>query len=75
MIPKKGKVYAGKVTQRYFNEHNILWPSIVLDEYIKSLGEYKGIQEFYKNYVSLRMIDDVKLKDIKLNKIDKILCE
>lgn len=29
----------------------------VLEDYVRYLGEYRGIQEFYKNYISLKILD------------------
>lgn len=58
------------------NVPNILeFRSIVLNKYCNIYGEYKGIKEFTKNYLSLKLIDDVNLGEIKLNKVEKELCE
>ncbi len=31
----------------------------VMMAYVKEFGEYKGIQEFYKNYMSLKLLDEI----------------
>lgn len=47
-IPGKGKAYANKM---------VLSSLSVLDEYIKYYGEQLGIQEYYKNYTCLKILD------------------
>lgn len=56
-IPKRGEAYANKV---FHDSDGKLLPQlsgIVLQEYIKHYGEYKGIQEYTKNYLSLKLVD------------------
>lgn len=49
--------------------------SKVLTMYIECFGEYEGIREFHKNYMSLKMVDNVLLNDITLNDVIKKLSE
>ena len=35
----------------------------------------EGIKEFTKNYLSLKLIDTLDVGEIKLNEVDKTLCE
>ena len=44
----------------------------VFEEYINHHGEYEGIKEFTKNYLSLKIVDNVKLEEIKLNNVLKV---
>lgn len=55
-IPKVGPVTAEKILK---GKNSKLAPSIVLAEYIKYFGEVAGIEEFYKNYKCLKMVDNV----------------
>lgn len=72
----KGKVYAEETWSSYISEYDHPYPlSRVLNEYIHHLGEYEGIKEFTKNYLSLKLVDTVTLETIKLNEVDKIICE
>ncbi len=43
----------------------------IFNEYIKHFGEYEGIKEFTKNYLSLKILDNVKLNSVTINKINK----
>jgi len=59
-IPGKGPKFAENVFEKYpidFKFPIPLW-LIVKWEYINHFGEYKGIQEFYKNYMCLKILDD-----------------
>lgn len=47
-IPGKGKVFAKKLT---------LTPENILSEYITHFGEPEGVKQFYRNYVSFKMLD------------------
>lgn len=69
-IPGKGKVFADDVLSM-FDIADTFYPmhSIVLREYIKHFGEYEGIKEFTKNYLSLKIVDNVFIKDVKLNNV------
>lgn len=42
----------------------------VLKMYINHFGEYEGIKEFTKNYLSLKLVNNVQLEDIKLNNVN-----
>ena len=48
-IPGKGKAYANKIHCTALS---------VLTEYIHYYGEHLGIQEYYKNYTCLKILDD-----------------
>jgi len=54
-IKGKGIKYVEKLL-----EENLGVPieSLIFNEYIQEFGEYKGIQEFYKNYNSLYILED-----------------
>ena len=47
----KGEAYV----KRKFNGYNYL--DTVFNEYLTVYGEYQGIKEFYKNYISLKILD------------------
>lgn len=68
-IPGKGEVYFNKYKEYY---SNFGYKQVIIDLYTQYFGEYKGIQEFYKNYVSLKLIDNVQLKRVKLNKVTQV---
>jgi 5'-3' exonuclease len=55
-IPKKGIKYAKELFDKYtlYGENYL---SLVLNEYINHFGEYKGIEEFYKNYKLLKILE------------------
>lgn len=47
-----------------FAENLFTWAEVsigvaVITEYVKHFGERKGIQEFYKNYMSLKLLDEI----------------
>lgn len=67
-IPGKGEAYAKKLFQSV-NTLGLWHRELVLRSYIEHFGEYEGIKEFTKNYLSLKIVDDVELKNIKLNEI------
>lgn len=52
-LPNKGIKYFNKLL-----EDNLGVPieSLVFNEYIQHFGEYQGIKEFYKNYISLKIL-------------------
>lgn len=56
-IPGKGIKYA---ENRFIKLGVIDYPYhvLVMSDYIEHFGEYKGIQEFYKNYMCLKILDD-----------------
>jgi len=50
--------------------------SSALVKYIEHFGEVQGIEEFYKNFKCLNLVNTVVLDDVRLNKIEKIeFCE
>lgn len=58
-IPGIGPVKAVVYLEKKGKKHA---PSAVLSKYITYFGEIKGIEEFYKNYKCLKMVDDTKEK-------------
>lgn len=59
-IPGSGPVAAKKIlTEGYFWDvtSDIWYRDQVFNAYIKHFGEYKGIQEFHKNYMSLKLLE------------------
>lgn len=54
-IPGKGAAAAAAI----FNEAKVGLGLVVLEAYTKHFGEYKGLQEFYKNYMSLKLLDEI----------------
>lgn len=69
-IPNKGEAYFNK-------KFKDIIPTIgdILDEYILCLGEIEGVKAFYTNYNCLKLIDTVQLETIKINKVEKTMCE
>lgn len=55
--------------------NNSYYRETILHCYCDVFGEYEGIKEFTKNYLSLKLVDTVPLETIKLNEVDKIVCE
>lgn len=56
-IPKKGEKFAQQLTEDS-KTNNIPMYTLVLKEYMNHFGEYVGVQEFYKNYMCLKMKED-----------------
>ena len=54
-IPGKGKVFAQSRLSIYVECE---YAQIILRDYIDYFGEQKGIEEFYKNYKSLKIVDE-----------------
>lgn len=54
-VPGKGEKFVNQmfIMDDYGNPYH----NLVLNVYIDHFGEYKGIQEFYKNYMSLKLLD------------------
>lgn len=55
-IPGRGKKYAERLI-KYCDESDLCYHTQVLDEYIQHFGEPLGIDEFYKNYKSLKILE------------------
>lgn len=55
-IPGRGEVFANKIVNAVEELHTTL-PMEILNQYIKHFGEYKGIEEFHKNYKCLYILD------------------
>jgi hypothetical protein len=70
-VPGKGTAYFDKISQNYCYDIVLAdyYRTEVLGAYVTYFGEYVGIEEFYKNYKSLKIIDDAVLQDVKLNKV------
>lgn len=69
-IPGKGNVFSTKLFININNEESLR--TLVFDEYINHFGEYEGIKEFTKNYLSLKIVDNIDVSEIvKLNKVIK----
>ena len=49
--------------------NNAYYRETILHCYCNVFGEYEGIKEFYKNYRSLKIINNAILTDVKLNKV------
>lgn len=56
-LPGKGEVFADGIKQTA-DLVNIPIYTLILREYINHFGEYAGVQEFYKNYMCLKMKDE-----------------
>lgn len=73
-IPKKGKVAVKEFMGAGKLKFNInIVRNNILNGYIKYYGEYEGIKEFSKNYLCLKIVDNVDLGEIELNKIEKTI--
>jgi len=70
----KGEVFAEKLLANLYDDYESV-RNLVFEEYLNQHGEYEGIKEFTKNYLSLKLVETVPLETIKLNEIDKIVCE
>ena len=78
-IPGKGIKYAEKTLSIDF----INYQSTVLNTYISRFGEYEGISLFYKNYMSLKLLDSYEgfiipepnkvILKLEENKVDNLL--
>lgn len=66
-IPGKGIKFAEKLFDRESIEvGQVTHRQLVLEEYINQFGEYLGIQEFYKNYMCLKLSDiETNLPELK----------
>lgn len=73
-ISKKGKVFAEKLLNPLTLDSSI-YSAVVLKEYITCFGEQKGIEEFYKNYKCLKIVDEWKdykvIQPIKFSEVDE----
>ena len=79
-IPGKGIKFAEKCLEE---TDGLLMKSIVFENYLHFFGEYEGIQEFYKNYMSLKLLDSYEgfvipepikvVIKIEENKVDNLL--
>ncbi len=75
-IPGKGK----KFTEKLFDSTSF-YADLVLNEYILHYGEHKGIKEFYKNYMCLKIVEEdhgvstvhpYSVKELELKEVDGI---
>src|SRR5688572_25693298 len=66
-IPGKGIKYAKSRLSKY---DYCEFSQVLLIDYIDHFGEYEGIKEFTKNYLSLKLVDNVNLDDVvRINKV------
>lgn len=66
-IPGKGKAFV----DRFLPGHNIFYLKVLM-EFVTHFGEYKGIKEFYKNYISNYLLrEDNTFIIPDLNKVDR----
>lgn len=73
-IPKKGKVYVDKLFTK-MEQYGEDFRTLVFMEYCAYFGEYTGIQEFTKNYLCIKLLDnhpDFDISKIKINLVDRI---
>lgn len=74
-IPGWGEASFNKIKESLkfgtINMINHQYMETILHCYCNKFGEYEGIKEFTKNYLSLKLLDTVILKNIKLNKVEK----
>lgn len=73
-LPGKGLAYVKNVKN---NKHaDLSWRDCIFKEYVNHFGEYEGIKQFYMNYLSLKLIENVDVTNVKLNNVLKIeVCE
>lgn len=69
-IPGKGPAAAKTILKGRSN-----YMEKVLNAYIQHFGEYEGIKEFTKNYLCLKLVDNVEIGEIKVNKAHNTICE
>lgn len=73
-IPKCGEKYFESILEDMkLYEEAISLRTEIFNRYTNNFGEYEGIKEFTKNYLSLKLVNDVKLEDIKLNEVNKMI--
>lgn len=58
-IPGKGEAYVKKLFNDVLIQSNDHFSSKVFDDYFSHYGEEQGIKEFYKNYISLKILDKI----------------
>lgn len=68
-IPGKGKVFADELLSSC-DLIGLKYPSVVLNEYITQFGIDNGIEEFYKVYKCLKIVDNPDLIHFKPIKIE-----
>lgn len=69
-IPGKGSVFAEKLLLNIDDEESL--SILVYEAYIEHFGVNKGIEEFYKNYRCLHLVNTIVLEEVKLNNVEKI---
>jgi hypothetical protein len=58
-LPGKGKVFADNLFVDNENlENEVPLSSLCFQAYLQHFGEYKGIEQFYKNYKSLKILNE-----------------
>jgi len=74
-IPGKGIKYAENLFKEKIKYNNELeYSELVFSSYLTNLG-LKGIDDFYKNYKCLKILDDIILNNLEIIKTEEILCE
>lgn len=74
-IPGIGKVKAKEIVNTGSSYRTTYKQHTIFEAYLEYFGEYEGIKEFTKNYLSLKLVNTVQLETIKLNQVDKITSE
>jgi 5'-3' exonuclease len=69
-IPGKGEKAADSII-RWSEKYSEKVYKTVLEAYIEYFGEYEGIKQYHKNYLSLKLVNDVTLENVKLHMINK----
>jgi len=58
-IPKKGTKYAEKLfADPTYYDMVFTYPELVFRAYLEHFGTHDGVKEYYKNYMSLKILDD-----------------
>ncbi len=75
-IPGKGVKHAEKVLDNeVLLANDMNYAEMTFSEYLDLFGEQKGIEEFYKNYKSLKIVDEwngYQVKEpIKFSEVDE----
>ncbi len=77
-IPGKGKVAFEILSKKYKPEEQFIdefYRANILEMYVKHYGEFEGINEFYKNYRCLKLLENIEVVNYQLNKTNKELSE
>lgn len=72
-IPGKGPKYAEALIEE--DEQGTPYPMLIFQEYTKHFGEHIGIQEFYKNYMCLKIKNDLDISGFEAVKWENTIIE